>query len=417
MKVWILQTGEPLHIDKGNLRAMRAINLANALTARGHEVTLWTSDFDHFNKSHRYGKETHLKYSELLEIKLIPSCGYKSNVGINRLIDHAQLGRNLKRMLKNSPIPDVAFVGYPPIEPAWVLTRYLRERNCPVVLDVKDAWPDVLLRGFPTKLKWLAQILLAPYFILMKDTFKRASYLSSISPAFLTWAQEIANRKPRDLDKVNFLASSKVSNSEKDLINSSNFLDSLNIVDDGRFRVSYIGSLTHTLNFEPVIEAAKNSEVQFVIAGDGSASSFFRDRAQGQENIIFTGWISTTHAEILAKRSTILLAPYADLEDFELSLPNKFLDAFAHAKPIISSIDGYSRNFIEKEKVGIYYSNTISNSLTRELLNLQKDQNLVHAMSIAAGALYEKELSGEIVYKELVRNLEYVCERSTWNSE
>ena len=31
MKIWILQTGEPLHIDKSGLRPMRAMNLSNAL--------------------------------------------------------------------------------------------------------------------------------------------------------------------------------------------------------------------------------------------------------------------------------------------------------------------------------------------------------------------------------------------------
>ena len=29
MKVWILQTGEPLHCDEGSPRPMRAINLSN----------------------------------------------------------------------------------------------------------------------------------------------------------------------------------------------------------------------------------------------------------------------------------------------------------------------------------------------------------------------------------------------------
>ena len=31
MKIWILQTGEPLYIDKSGLRPMRAMNLSNAL--------------------------------------------------------------------------------------------------------------------------------------------------------------------------------------------------------------------------------------------------------------------------------------------------------------------------------------------------------------------------------------------------
>jgi glycosyltransferase involved in cell wall biosynthesis len=410
MKVWILQTGEPVHIDRGNHRAMRAINLCDALTARGHEVTLWTSDFNHFTKSHRYGRETHIQYSRSLTLKLIPSSGYKSNIGVQRLLDHAQLGWNLKRMMKEVSIPDIAFIGYPPIEPAWVMSRYLTAKGIPMVLDVKDAWPDVLLRGFPAKLRFFARIALMPYFKMMKDTFKKASYLSSISPEFLKWAQNIASRSPRELDKVNFLASSKVNISESELSDASEFLDSANIIDDGRFRVSYIGSLTNTLNIEPVIQAARNLDIQIVIAGDGSAASNIKEKAHGHPNIVFTGWVSTAQAAVLAKRSTLLLAPYADLADFELSLPNKFLDAFAHGKPIISSIDGYSRRFIEKEKVGFFYSNKIPGSLTKLLHSLQDNQDLIQTCSIAAGTLYEKTLSGELVYKALAQNLEDIFE-------
>ena len=54
MKVWILQTGEPLQIDNNGARAMRAINLSNSLVDKGHQVTLWSANFDHFTKKHRY---------------------------------------------------------------------------------------------------------------------------------------------------------------------------------------------------------------------------------------------------------------------------------------------------------------------------------------------------------------------------
>ena len=50
MKVWILQTGEPLHCDEGSPRPMRAINLSNKLVEAGHDVVLWSSAFSHQEK-------------------------------------------------------------------------------------------------------------------------------------------------------------------------------------------------------------------------------------------------------------------------------------------------------------------------------------------------------------------------------
>ena len=51
MRVWIFQTGEPLHIDGDNYRPMRAMNLANILIKRGHYVTIWSSAFYHQEKN------------------------------------------------------------------------------------------------------------------------------------------------------------------------------------------------------------------------------------------------------------------------------------------------------------------------------------------------------------------------------
>jgi hypothetical protein len=38
--IWIFQTGEPLHIDGGSARPMRAMNLSNTLVQAGHRVVL-----------------------------------------------------------------------------------------------------------------------------------------------------------------------------------------------------------------------------------------------------------------------------------------------------------------------------------------------------------------------------------------
>ena len=50
MKVWIFQTGEPLHSDDDNPRPMRAMNLANSLVDMGHSVIIWSSAYYHQKK-------------------------------------------------------------------------------------------------------------------------------------------------------------------------------------------------------------------------------------------------------------------------------------------------------------------------------------------------------------------------------
>ena len=146
MNIWILQTGEPLHIDGENARPMRAMNLSNTLIEAGHEVILWSSAFHHQEKRHRSHTAKSIKVSDKLEIRLIPSRGYRRNIGLSRLVDHAQLALNLKKMLTQvEALPDVAFIGFPPIETATVLTSWLKKRGVPTLLDVKDQWPSLFL--------------------------------------------------------------------------------------------------------------------------------------------------------------------------------------------------------------------------------------------------------------------------------
>jgi glycosyltransferase involved in cell wall biosynthesis len=408
VKIWILQTGEPLQTDDYGLRAMRAINLSNELVKRGHEVTLWSSDFDHFSKKHRFGKMTKIRYSDFLEIILIPSRGYKRNIGFSRLMDHFQLGLRLQLMMRKESLPDLGFIGYPPIEPAWVMTRFLKRKTIPTILDIKDAWPDVLVRGFPARLRLIANFLLKPYFLMMKSTFKSASYLSSISPEFLRWALESVPRDQRIFDKVNYLSNSEKGATREELVEAENYLDSLGIKADGRFRCTYIGSLTGSLDFERVFEAAKSTNHDFVIAGTGANEAKFKELSSNLKNVTFTGWVSAVQATALAKRSSLLIAPYLDLEDFNISLPNKFIDALMHGKPMVTSLSGYPKKFLEENEIGRFYRMNEKDSLTSLIDELFSNPQKVDEMGHKARKLFDNSFDGKLVYSTLAECIEEI---------
>ena len=164
LTVWIFQTGEPIHLDEVNARGMRAINLSDELVSQGHQVVLWTSDFDHFSKTSRFGKATTIDYSNLLSIKLIPSNGYRAHKSLVRFWDHLQLAYNLRKMLRDQIPPDVAFVGLPPVEAAWVMSRWLKKNQIPFMLDIKDTWPENYVDLVPKKMRFIGKFAFAPLF-------------------------------------------------------------------------------------------------------------------------------------------------------------------------------------------------------------------------------------------------------------
>ena len=59
MHICIFQTGEPLHIDIGNYRPMRAMLLADELLKEGNKVTIISSSF--FTKEKFSGRKVSRK--------------------------------------------------------------------------------------------------------------------------------------------------------------------------------------------------------------------------------------------------------------------------------------------------------------------------------------------------------------------
>ena len=404
MKVWILQTGEPLQIDNNGARAMRAINLSNSLVDKGHQVTLWSANFDHFTKKHRYKGSRTINYNTNLQIKLIDSVGYKKNQGIKRLIDHAQLAFGLHFALKKMELPDIAFIGYPPIEVAWIMSRFLKKNSIPIVLDVKDMWPDVLLRALPNQARGVGKLLLSPYYYLMNSTFKSATSISSISQDFLDKSLKIAHREPNISDSVNYLTTIRPNYSDSEITNAQEWLDKKGVTDNKQNRCSFVGSLTSVFDWECVIEAFKNSNTEFVLAGDGPCFQDLKEKTQNIKNIIMLGRITGIQSKVLADRTNVFIAPYNSSLEFSQSLPNKFFDAMQYGKPLLSSVTGSASQFIVEKNIGLIYSDI--STLKMALKKLETSQDFFRQLGENAIYAYDKDFSGHIVYEKIIKNLE-----------
>jgi len=389
---------------------MRAINLSNALIERGHDVVLWSADFDHFSKKHRFGTEHQIKVSPHLEIRLIRSRGYVSHFGLSRLIDHAQLGWNLRKMLRTESVPDVAFIGYPPVEPAWVMSRWLKRKKVPFVLDIKDAWPEILLRAFPRVIHPLLKLVLTPYYLAMKSSFRSATALSSVTQDFLSWCIEASGRKVNDNNVVNYLTAARSDIEENQYKKAKFFLDELGINDSGQLRGAFIGTLNSAFNFEPIFSAARKLPIEFIIAGSGPLFNQLSAEAENYSNVQLIGWITQAQSKALVSRSTFMLAPYRDLPDFEIHIPNKFFDAMYNGMPVVTSITGIGKKLVENENIGVTYSAAIPDSLLDALIPLVGSPDKFREMSLSASNLYNQKFSYEKVYGDCVTYLEALAD-------
>lgn len=418
LNVWLLQTGEPLHTDPGDPRPMRAMNLANALTSAGHRVVLWSSAFYHQEKRQRCHNAERIQISSLLEIRLIPSPGYARNIGFGRLWDHIILARNLRKLLKHEDsVPDVAFIGYPPIETASVMGRWLSKRGIPFLLDVKDLWPSVFLEAVPRALRPLGRVALAPYFMLANACVRRATGVSAMANSFLDRVLAFGGRKRSPADGVFPLTSESDLVGPDELAAATKWWSERNVQDDEIFRVCYVGNLSSNVDLEPIKEAAtffmnQQLPVEFIICGDGVSLDIFKEMMRGLQNVHFPGRIGRPQVLALARCCHAALIPYVNNENFQLSLPNKTLDSLSLGLPILSPLRGEVASLIANHEVGMCYDDVSGKSLAQCVDILLKNAALQQKMAGNALDLYHEKYSYEMVYGGLVEHLEVLARGS-----
>ena len=405
MLVWILQTGEPLHCDGSNYRPMRAINLSNKLIEAGHDVVLWSSSFDHQNKTHRSKEYETIQQGDNLEIRLIPSCGYKKHIGLGRFVDHIQMAWNLNRILKKeNKIPDIAFIGYPPIETAFVISQWLRKRKVPMLLDVKDLWPAMFIEPFPDLLKPIARVLFSPYFYLAKKVMNNVDGISTMSDGFMNWCLSFSNRSLNQSDRIVRLTTFENSYSAKEMSSVIDWWGSIGVFTE-TYKVFFIGTFSTAFDFDEILSAAMlKQKCQFVLCGHGPCLAEVKHRAKNLSNVVFPGWIDRLQLESLAKMSLASLAPYNNIENFTLNIPNKIVDSLLLSAPILSPLKGEVSTLIKSNTIGLVYDDNMS--LANCIQSLVNDEGLQKLMSRNAKELYDKEFEFNKVYDGLVVHLE-----------
>jgi glycosyltransferase involved in cell wall biosynthesis len=413
MKVWIFQSGEPLHSDGVLVRPMRAMNLANALVDRGHRVILWSSAFYHQEKKYRALTFESIKINDNLEIRLIPSPGYNRNIGPARLFDHFILSLNLKKELSSQlSMPDMAFVGYPPIESAYVMIRWLSAKGIPTLLDVKDQWPSLLVSSVPQILRPLTRFLLSPYYYIARRAMLQATGVCAMSQSFLNWALMFSGREQNSFDRVVPLTSPESALETDVIVQARKWWVDQNIMAGGAtFRLMFVGSFSRAFDFDALFVAAhelieRKVNCEFILCGDGELAPSLREKAKACPNIKIIEWIDRPKIVALSECSSVVLAPYKNSSDFIASIPNKVIDALMLGLPLLSPLQGEVFNLINSNNTGLSYGEISDKTLADCIIELINNPQMQKTLAKNARKLYDEKFSFDYVYGGLVDHLE-----------
>ena len=408
MEIWLVHIGELLPVD-GPSRLFRYGILAEMLAERGHSVVRWAPTFVHAYKRQRARRDCTVAVSDLYRIELLYARGYSKNIGFGRLWFNRRVASAFRRRLKDESPPDIILSALPSPGMCRVAIEYAGCHNIPVVIDVRDLWPDIFLTVLPEWLRRLGEIALRPAFEVNRFIFREADAVTAVSSSYLDWGLRYAGRERRDTDAVFPLASLEESFSRERIDAERRFLQERGVA-PGRFTCCFFGQFEASYDLETVIGAAERLErthggrFQFVLCGDGAKMPYLRHRAGGLSNVVMPGWVSPATIQALMEMSDAGLAAY--VRNAPQSLPNKVFEYFSGGLPVLSSLRGELDRIISENGCGLSYEAGDAEGLASAVLKLHGDPALRRRMGENARRLFEERFSAGRVYSSMIDHLE-----------
>lgn len=423
MRVWVIKTGEPipyLHEER-NDRFLRAGQLVRHLHEQGHEVTWWTGQFDHLSKRQRTSSKT---VAEAPEIVLLPSQGYVSHMGLARIRDHRQVARAFRADVLGRLPPDVIVCAYPTPDLAVAAVDYGRKNGVPVVVDVRDLWPDILAERLRDRFPFLPgpvrRIALSPFVHMAHSALGGADGVISLTAGMLAWAQQTGRRAPSKCAQDRVFHQSRSAPVAQPLARTSpvaDYLGSRPLARDGepRIRLVWVGSIIKNTDGITLLRALdqQTSEMRdmldFAICGRGALADAFVDITKRCENVTYFEWLDDAELTALLAQSHIGLMCYLDRKDFQMSIPNKVVDYLSARMRILTNLRGELAQICTGTDILLHYKTGSERSLLKVLAEIAADPQRYRARLLEAEALFRREFDSAIVQRALESYLERIA--------
>lgn len=406
MLFWIITTGEQIpNIDGNNIRKWRSYNLTEKLLEKGHEVIRWSSTFDHSQKTFRYLEDTEIKISDKYIVRLLHGCGYKKNISLKRIKDHAKVADKFMAWGKNSQKPDLILCSFPTIELAEKAVIFGKENNIPVILDIRDLWPDIFLEVLPKIMRIPLRLILSPLFFKTKTALRNATTLIGITESIVKWGYNKNNKKNIDFKSKSFPLGYTPFKYKKKDINIAQFAK---IIDKPyNHEISYIcfiGSMGKMINFKIINElceliSSKNLKLHLIMCGGGEMLQFLPTSLIESKNITFTGWIGSLEIANILNFSSIGFLPYFEREDFLLSIPNKISEYMSAGLPIVSTLGGEVAKLLEEKSIGFY--ETKASKIIEKIMVLLNNKDKYLEFSKKSKSEFSLSFDADIIYNNM----------------
>ncbi len=402
-RIWLIQIGEPLPLDPA-VRKMRTGLLADRLVDRGHEVRWWASAFEHQRKVMMFEHDAEHPLRDGLALQILKGCGYRRNVSLRRYLDHRLVAKKFRARAPSLPSPDIIVASMPDYHLAWEAVRYAKARQIPILVDVRDEWPDIFVEALPRgTLRILAKVLLTLDFRKLEWLLQNADGIVAMSEGLFQWSFSKISREPGPRDRIFYMGYKKLIPNQS----ATNLHD--NVTEPHHKTIVYVGTFGRSYELGLLLKAARilqgegRKDVQFILAGTGEQEAALRRQAEALPNVLMPGWLNAGEIIRILETAWVGVIPCRSVPG---ALPNKVFEYFSAGLPVVSSLEGEMKEAIARNHLGVNYRAGDLESLVKALRTLLNDEGLRNTMAENAADFFRRRGDADIIYDAFSRHIE-----------
>ncbi len=408
LRVWVTTTGEMVPIDS-SVKLGRSSSLALMLAQRGHSVTCWTSSFSHARKVH-LDRELLPDFVEGVSFRYLTGRPYQKNISLDRVLNHREEARSFLNAALNAPRPDVIVCCLPTLDLAEAATRLGKLWGIPVLVDIRDMWPEIFTASIPGPARFLAPLVLGPFYQQLRHAASAATGIVGVSQGLVDYALSFSGRQAGPLDAVFPLAFHAPEPTSDQTNMAAAFWEAKGVgLRDGRLVACYAGALTRRacsdlLRIAKLFHesASLRERWKLVICGGGELEPDLR--AMSSDSVELYGWVNQFEVGALLERAQVGIIPYPSAPDFLSVCPNKFGAYLNSGLPVVSHLDGEVGRHIREADCGWIYET--DEDFINALAEVEADPKTQAMRRIRARQLFQREFQSEEVYRAFAAHVE-----------
>jgi len=270
--------------------------------------------------------------------------------------------------------PDVVIASSPQLLVGLSGWCVARRKGSRFVLEVRDLWPESLKAvgvGSEASLVYRALARIAGFL------YRKADHIVVVTSAFKDHLVQHWRVAPEKISVVENGVEAELFSPRTE----SNLR--MELCAEGKFVVSYVGTMGNAHGLQTVIEAAERlqsvaPQVLFLLVGEGAEKqqlvSMARSRGLTNLRLVDQQPRERIPAYICASDACLVLLKKSEI--FKTVIPSKMLEFMACARPVILGVQGQAQQILENAQAGICIEPENSSALAQAVLRLADNEQL-----------------------------------------